>query len=603
MIPIASPQYGRSAMRKIRYQQIEELKQKKDSGLLKLEPKTSFSVVTEDRLYRILDDLEKYYELWLSYPDKLTNLLLPIDTTFKFYPYQTLALRTNLRFKKTSFTATRGASKSFIAIFTKFIKCVLLPGVKETIVAETKAQAAKISKEKVEELFSLMPLLREEINFKKGSGTTVGDDYVKYKFKNGSELDVVYSGTATRGGRRHGLLAEEIQNQEAQPFNEVILPLLNISRRMKTGELNPNELHQQINYVGTASHINTFGHDKTVEVLLESIVNPSNAFCWGMDYRIPVYYGLLNEEFIESIRNSNTYEESSFAREFMSKWTSTIEGSLFDYDKLNRLRTLKKAEWRAYPEDDVYYILSVDVARTSARTIAEVLKVRRGQNQFRINVVNIFSMEGRNFLYQAAELKRLHSAFGFQTVVIDTNGLGVGLVDFLMTETAHPESGFPYPPWNVQNIDKYPSYIPDQKIGAESLIHIIKTNQHSAGKFHTTAFNMLFSGRVKFLIDEKTAKDSFSIFNKTNQKPMALNERLRRMEPYKNTTLLINETSNLKINRVNTYFKLELINTSLEKDTYSALSYGLGVIDEQEKKYYSSLRKKRPKLGRAVFFN
>ena len=100
-----------------------------------------------------------------------------------------------------------------------------------------------------------------------------------------------------------------------------------------------------------------------------------------------------------------------------------MEGSLFDFDKLNSLRKLKTAEWKAENDDDVFYVLSVDVARNSARTVAEVFKVRRGTNHFTKNIVNIFTMEGRNFLYQAAKIKELDAAFGFDTVVIDCNGL------------------------------------------------------------------------------------------------------------------------------------------------------------------------------------
>ena len=102
-----------------------------------------------------------------------------MDTSFRLYPFQTLILRTNQRHKKTFGTATRGYSKSFIAVLGKLLKCVLLPGTKEAMVAEHKNQAAQIGREKINELFSLMPLLREEIRWEKGSQTTMGEDYIR----------------------------------------------------------------------------------------------------------------------------------------------------------------------------------------------------------------------------------------------------------------------------------------------------------------------------------------------------------------------------------------------------------------------------------------
>ena len=370
---------------------------------------------------------------------------------------------------------------------------------------------------------------------------------------------------------------------------------------MKSGDLNLAEPHQQQTYVGSAGYKNSFAYDKCVEILIDSVVNPDNSFSWGGDYQLPVYYGLLNQDFVTSIRRSSTYDESSFAREFLSKWTSTLEGSLFDFDKLSGLRKIKRAEWKARNEDDIYYVLSVDVARNSARTVAEIFKVRRTKDHFTKSVVNIILMEGRNFLYQAARIKELDAAFNFDTVIIDANGLGVGLMDFLMTDNVSEHDGVSYPPWNIQNIKDYSQYAVDQKMGAIPKIHVIKTNQHSAGAIHTTAYNELFSGKVKLLVDEAEAKDQLMTLQKGQK--MGLQERLRYMEPYKHTSLLINETSNLKINRTNTYLKLELIRTDAEKDTFSALEYGLHVISEQERDYFAKLRKPRSTFSGAMLFN
>ena len=63
--------------------------------------------------------------------------------------------------------------------------------------------------------------------------------------------------------------------------NEIVLPLLNISRRMKSGELNHAEPHQQQLYVGSAGYKNSFGYDKCIEILIESVLYPNKAFSWG----------------------------------------------------------------------------------------------------------------------------------------------------------------------------------------------------------------------------------------------------------------------------------------------------------------------------------
>jgi len=105
---------------------------------------------------------------------------------------------------------------------------------------------------------------------------------------------------------------------------------------------------------------------------------------------------------------------------------------------------------------------------------------------------------------------------------------------------------------------------------------------------HTNAYNMLFGGKVQLLLDERTAKDQ--MMESANFSKMTTAERLTYMEPYKNTSLLVSETTNLRINNQNVNLKLEKINAEGEKDTFSALEYGLWKLSLMEKERY--MRKK-----------
>jgi len=170
-----------------------------------------------------------------------------------------------------------------------------------------------------------------------------------------------------------------------------------------------------------------------------------------------------------------------------------------------------------------------------------------------------------------------------------------------MTDNASPNSGHTYPPWNVRNIKDYPDYAREQKVGAPPKIWVLKTNQHIAGNIHTNCYNELFSGKVKLLIDEKQAKGNLMEMKKGQK--MSFDERIRLMEPYKNTSLLIAETTNLRINRQNVNLKIEMIRSDAEKDTFSALEYGLWTISQVEKDYYAQRRKRRFDPSKMVFIN
>ena len=581
-----------------------QAKMGKDTGLLKLGPSHnahSGRVVTEERLLRILPELEKYYELWLAYPDKLVDLLMPIDTAFKLMPFQILALRINARHKLVFQTATRGYSKSFIAILSKTIQGILLPRSKLSVVSEFKQQATQIGREKINELKYLMPLLAEEFNEAHGSGQANSKDFLRKVFKNQSELDIVSVEDSTRGGRRHSILLEEAKDLPAHEVNAVILPLLNIARRTSIGELNPNEPSQQQLYVGSAGTKNSFAYEKNIEILVTCAIAPTKAFCWGGNYKIPVYYGLLDEEFVIDQMNSSTYSEADFAREYGSKWTSEVEGALFSYDALNKLRTIKRAERKADDADNTFYILSVDVGRTRAKSAFEVFKVHIGEEYFTKRLVYIETMGGATFLQQALRIKELDSRFNFNRVVIDANGIGTALVEVLMTENTDINNGLIYPPYNVDNIKDYPDYNPEQKIGAAPKLYLIKTNQSNAGTIHSTAYGELFSGKVRLLVDTKVARQKLLATRKGSR--MGPIERERFLAPYATTTQLVDETSNIKLKKHTVGLSIEMIDGGKEKDTFSALEYGLYYLNKIEKEYYAKKRKKKPKWSAAMFYS
>ena len=454
-----------------------------DTGLLKLDPRSveSSRNVTEERLLAILPLLEKYYELWLAYPDKFIEMMSSSENAFKLLPFQVIMLRTAARYQRSMVIATRGASKSFTNVLSRKIDSVLLPRNKSSLLAEHKNQATKIASEKFAEFADMLPNLEQEIDYKKGSRTTQSDMYVRKIYTNKAQLDIVGIENSTRGGRRHSLLFEEIKDLDATKINENVLPLLNIARRTLSGILNPNEIHQKQVYVGSAGYTDTFAHDKAIEIMIDSVLQPDQAIYYGFDYKIPIHYGLLNEDFVDDLRNSGTYSEAGFSREFGSKWSATIEGSFFDAEKLRGLRKLIKSEKRAHSSHDVFYIASMDIGRTKAQSVIEIFKIRRGENNYTINLVDIVLLPGRHFLRQAIKLKQLDTQFNFQGIIVDSQGMGHGFVDFLTTTNFDDNEGVSYPAWGVHNIDEYPDLAKDVGRDAVKKIHVLKTGMHNAG--------------------------------------------------------------------------------------------------------------------------
>ena len=83
------------------------------------------------------------------------------------------------------------------------VRCILYPGAHLFVTSGGKEQGASILHDKVQEICSLIPSFKREIDWGRGK-TMEGKDRVKYVFKNGSQLDNLAARESTRGQRRHG---------------------------------------------------------------------------------------------------------------------------------------------------------------------------------------------------------------------------------------------------------------------------------------------------------------------------------------------------------------------------------------------------------------
>lgn len=205
-------------------------------------------VLTTDYLIKNESWIRKYMEFFTAYPDLFLDLITPSDSEFTLFFYQRIVLRALMRFKEIYVTAPRAFSKSFITILAMVLQCVFMPGTKRFICAPAKNQSAQIAKEKLAEIFDRYPLLRREVI---GGDITdlpgnYGKDYVTLKFRNKSVFDVVGALDTQRGGRRHGGLIDEIRDHNADDLNEIVLPLLNVSRRLPDNSVNEKEVNQQV---------------------------------------------------------------------------------------------------------------------------------------------------------------------------------------------------------------------------------------------------------------------------------------------------------------------------------------------------------------------
>ena len=399
-------------------------------------------------------------------------------------------------------------------------------------------------------------------------------------------------------------LIDEVRDHDEKLLNEVVLPLLNVSRRMPNGEVNPQEINQQQLYMTSAGVKTSFAYQKLIDIFITSIIAPDTTFCFGCDYRIPLLHGLIDKAFVMNQKASASYSDEAFAREYLSSWTGSDDESWFNYERLLRYRKLKNPEKHYINRAGVkqFYLLSVDVGRFHDQTVAMIFRVTQKAEKYYSALVNIkvlgLTAERKRMQQQAIDVKKLIFDYSPREVVIDTNGVGAGLADEMIVSQI--EDGVTYPAYGFFNDENYKKIQPKD---APQILFSMKANATLKPQLHSNVFNRINSGRVRFLIKEQEAK-SLLLETKVGRR-MDPVQRAQRLMPHELTTKLFEEMLNLRLKRTGTSLdiNLEQINTRYPDDKYMAFAYGLWRIKElEETEIKKQKRRNAINISELVFY-
>ena len=557
--------------------------------------------VTEERLRLCMPALRHSIAFYRGYPDIFVDDIKGPDCTFKFYFYQRIFLRIAMRHRKVYAVFPRAFSKSFLSMMVLILRCILYPGVELFITTGGKEQAASITVAKVEEICRLIPALNNEINWDRGVSKKSKDN-VDYVFKNNSRINILAARESSRGQRRTGGLMEECVLIDQTALNEIIIPTTNVNRALPNGERYSVEIvnKSQI-YITTAGYKNTFAYQKLIEMLVESVLSPDEVMIMGGTYHTPVIEGLLDQNFVSELKMSGTFNDASFQREYESVWSGDSENAYFSSQVFDKYRRLLQPEYEysGRSAKTAYYVLGIDVGRKGCSTEIAVFKVTpQVQGAAIKSLVNIYSFDEEHFESQAINIKKLFQRYKAKICAIDANGLGIGLIDYMVKRQTDPETGEEYPPFGVENDEEgfYKKYKTDDM--ERDAMFLIKAKAPTNTEMHSYAQTQLSSGKIHFLIDEREAK--VKLMETKLGQAMSPEERSEKLMPFTLTSILKEQMMNLVEENEGINIKLKPNNRSIRTDKFSAFEYGLYYIKKQEE---SKKRKKGRNIADMMFFS
>lgn len=503
------------------------------------------------------------------------------------------------------YIASRGQGKTFLCAIFCAIRAILYPGTKICIASGTRGQAQNVL-EKI--MLELKPKSKELANEIDDKNTRLNGANAIITFKNGSFIKVVTAGESARGNRAHILILDEFRLISKDTIDTILRKFLSNEREPVYSELSKEEKlaekrkeRNKTLYFSSAYFQDHWSYVKCTDTCTRMLKGSGTDFVCGLPWQLAVVENLLRLDDVLAEMSESDFTEIKWAMEMGAIFWGNGDGSFFDYNSIAKNRHIK------YPMLPSVYsvklgnsvlvkippkingevrILSADIGLMSSKKnkndataifINQMLPTKAGR--YTNNIVYCDSMEGLHTEDQALAIRKLFDEFACDYIVLDTNGVGLGVFDALARDINDPDTGELYPALSCCNDPTMAERC--TSIGAEKVIWSIKATPALNSDCAVLLRDAFRTGRIRLLANEYDADAFLSEIKGYN----GLNpvEKQALQLPYIHTTLLIAELVKLQHDesggKVRVYEK-----AGMRKDRYSSLSYNFYVATLVEAK-------------------
>ena len=490
--------------------------------------------------------------------DLFLDLITPEEGGIRLDLDQRVFIRSMGRFLSVYGVFPRGYGKTMVEILCMYITAILYPDITLSMSAQTKESSAKFFHEKHREIIKFYPLIGNEIAKK----PIMSKDTIEITFTSGAVITNLANAQSSKGLRRHRINIEESALLNDELFQDALEPIPNIPRRTigKQSAINPEELNGQMHFLTTAYFKNT-EYERNLR-MFDEMVELKGKIILGSDWQLACEYG-RGETRSQILAKKERLSPIFFMTNYESRWVGSTDNCLVDINKLMELRVLPKAEMKGDNKSEYY--IGVDVARSTKTsnnqtsiTIGKVQRDKMDKVKY-IKIVNLVNLpNGMNFTGQAIAIKRLKNVFKAKMVILDGNGLGVGLVDELLKLHTDPITGEELIAYDTTNTE----HESDER-ETEKCLFVVNA-QGINTDIIVNFIGLVDSGKLQLLnkVDQNDIDYGDNDF-------MA-NGTLASIQ----TDFFIEEVANLQLKTLNGgKLTVERNSKSMDKDRYSACSY------------------------------
>ena len=508
------------------------------------------------------------------------------------------------------FIGARGIGKTFLCAVFCVCRAILYPGSKICLASGTRGQAINILEKIMLELVPKSRELAAEIDMKQSrlNGTNA-----ILLFRNGSYLKVVTASDSARGNRANILILDEFRMVPKDVLDAILSKFLTQRRSPEYSALSKAERKRAIEsepnktlLLSSAYFADHWSYTKCLDTCRMMLDDKHNDFVCGLPYQLSISEGLLSPDTVADEMAESDFSEIKFDMEYGALWWGNDTGSFFDFNSISKNRKIKLPMYPSWVLAKVNNdkrlaivpktqgekrILSADIALMSSSKnsndataifINQMMLTKAGK--YTHNIIYSDIAEGLHTEDQALMIRKLYDEFDCDYIVVDAQGVGLGVFDALVRDISDPETGEVYPALSCCNDPSMAERCTTP--GADKVIWAIKASAQMNSDCAVLLREGFRSGKIRLLATEYDGDTYLSEINAYTK--LSPEDKLIMQLPYINTTLLIDETVKLKHEESNGRVKV-YERSGRRKDRYSSLSYNYYVATQVE----SALSKRR----------
>ena len=511
--------------------------------------------------------------------------------------FQQILLWCMMHYNFVMYLAARGQGKTYLTALFCCVRCILFPGTKIVVSSGTLKQANEVLLKIQDDFMKQSSILRSEIE-----KCNIGQNDASIYFKNGSWIKTRTSSENSRSARANCIVVDEFRMVDETVINTVLRKFLTSPRQPKYLQ-KPEYAHMQERnkeiYMSSAYFKSSWAYRKAQSYTLNFFDDTKKYFICGLPYQVSVREGLLSRSQLEDEMSEADYNELVQQMEMECLWFGDTDGSLFKFDELTARRRLRKAfPPLSFCNDKITIpkltstgkrILSIDVALmqstkkkkndASAIFINDLIQVN--DTAYQSNFVYGETFEGLKTDELGMIVMKYFYEYQCTDLVLDTNGIGLGVYDFITKDQICQENGKRYQAMTCIN-DK--DMAERCKVrDANKVVWSVKANANFNNEICVLLRNGIQNGKINFLIPEQDADSSLKETYKGYFK-MSPTEQAKLKMSYIQTTFAVYELIKLDHEVKNGNIKVKEVE-GMRKDRYSSIAYSYWCACQLELKF------------------